>query len=175
MLTELIIALAVYFALITLLSSLKPRYIPGRAIYLFRAFFPSWRFYEDICEMPMLYYRTLEPAGDWKLAWQKPLRSWSTIFVNPQVNYLFACQGLLNQVENDVNELGEGAHEEFSNSVSYRLLENLVRYSMRAEGDGAATRYQFKLMAAIQGEDAFQDVLISPVIEREKITEAGEC
>ncbi len=160
-----LIALAIYFALITILSSLKPRYIPGKAIYLFRVFFPSWRFYEDICEMPMLYYRSVEPEGEWKEAWQKPKRSWKTLFVNPEVNYLFACQSLLNQVENDVNELGEAEHTEFARSVSYRLLQNLVLYQMRMQREGSFKRYQFKLMAANQGVEQLDDVLISPVYE----------
>lgn len=129
--------------------------------------------------MPMLYYRSVEPEGEWRAAWQKPERTWSTLLINPRVNYLLACQGLLNQVENDVNELGEAEHQEFSSSVSYRLLDKLVRYSMREQGEEAVLRYQFKLMVASGGvanpetsaqvasEARFEDVLISPVMERD--------
>jgi hypothetical protein len=166
-----VLMLGIYFAVIALLATLKPRYIPGRAIYLFRALFPSWRFYEDICEVPMLHFRwqngtdTEEFATDWVPAWGAPERSWSALMLNPSGSFVFACQGLLNQVESDIDEIGTGEHQEFANSVSYRLLQKLVLHQMRKRPESrAARRYQFKLTAATQGEEQTgEDVLISAV------------
>ena len=87
MIDTLLIAFSLYFFLVLALSFLKPRYVPGRAIYLFRALFPSWRFYEEVCEVPMLYIRsgTETELGDWHPAWKPLERSLRKIFLNPEI------------------------------------------------------------------------------------------
>lgn len=163
-----LLGVCAYFAALVFLVSRRSAYLPGRAVYLLRALFPSWRFFEDLAALPRLYYRVAVEDGDfgeWHSAAQHPRRSLSSLFFNPAGNLELAYLSLLQQAEHDMQLVAPGAEEEFVHSVSYRLLERLVRERIKNRFTGAAIRrFQFKLRStpqnAAQGEA--QDVLISP-------------
>jgi hypothetical protein len=154
--------LFLYLLVLVLLSSLKPVYISFRRVYLFRCLFPSWRFYEDLSYIPVLYYRESNNGLDfdsWKPACRKIERKWSRIFINPEGNLAHACNSLLQQLESDKEEVTDEDKNLFINSVSYRLCRNLVESLIIPEGKKF---YQFKLTLEKQGStDDTQDILFS--------------
>lgn len=145
---------------------LKTKYVPGRAISLFRALFPSWRFFEDLCYLPVLYFRTSEDGknfSSWQTALGKIERKWSRLFLNPQGNLLHAYHGLLQQLENDKEEFEEENKNLFIQSVSYQLTKNLVVSKILDSKPQDRKKYfQFKLSAVMQAspKDA-EDILVS--------------
>lgn len=164
----LIISLAIYFILISRLATLKPVYITARKLYLFRCLFPSWKFYEDIGHVPVLYYRlgsTLEmnESGPWTLAINKLDRSWRNLFLNPEGNLVHAYNSLLQQLENDKEDIAELNKDDLINTASYNLTKNLVITKIKSS-DSNDMFFQFKLTSMMQGSVCdLQDILISAV------------
>ncbi|MCB0344921.1 MAG: hypothetical protein KDD66_07380 [Bdellovibrionales bacterium] len=166
---NLVLIFALYFAAIVFLSTLRIKYVSSRKVYLFRSLFPSWRFFEDLSELPVLYHRVRKGTkdfGDWMPSLKPLERKFSSVLLNPGGNRLLAYYGLLQQVENDMQSVEDGAEHKFSNSVSYLLLERLVREQIllscsHAEEKNAA--FQFKLRSVLQGEsvESGQDILVS--------------
>ncbi len=161
--------LTLYLAAAAFLLFFRTRYVPGRAIYLFRVLFPSWRFFEDLCELPVLYHRVRAADGafgPWRKSLSSDRRHLYKLLFNAEGNKLLAYQGLLQQVENDMQSVTEGSEAEFASSVSYRLLERLVRKqiprSELPEGEGPVF-FQFRLSSLMQGEaeSSATEILIS--------------
>lgn len=164
------IALLVYFLVISFLSSLNPVYISVRKIYLFRCLFPSWKFYEDICYVPVLYYRLSEDGEsfkDWCPLFDKLERSWKNFFINPEANLRHAYNTLLQQLESDKEEISEERKSELASSVSYLLTKNLVNYRLR-DIKSSMKYFQFKLSLEMQGSSLDrEDIIFSLVHEVE--------
>ncbi len=162
--TSIIVLLVIYFLAVVALSTIKSSYVPGRAIYLFRALFPSWRFFEDLVDVPVLYFRVSSDGtdfGPWVPSFEKIERNWQSILLNPQGNLLFAYHGLLHQLENDIEEVDESKAEEFVDSVSYKLVKNLVLTQVPTN-----SHFQFKVSSVRQGKPEHAvDVLFSLVHE----------
>jgi len=175
---NLILLLAAYFSVLIGFSVAKRSYFSGRAIYLLRAFFPSWRFFEDLGEMPTLYYRLRnegQELGHWKLGLEKPNRSAGSFFLNPEGNYLLACGSLLQHLESELEETEENKTDHIEASVTYQLIRNLVLHQIeKSEKATGFKQYQFKITSALPGkiqdaQDSIDDLLISPVYERGSI------
>jgi hypothetical protein len=168
---SLIIAFAIYFFVVSYLAFLNPIYISIRKVYLFRCLFPSWKFYEDICYLPVLYFRQStdkENFGNWEEVIPKIDRKWKNIFVNAEGNLIHAYNTLLLQLENDKEEVIEGEDENFVNSVSYRLVRNLVELKLKSSYSNSKY-FQFKVTSQMQGDrDDFEDTLVSIIHEVEK-------
>lgn len=159
-----VIVFAIYLISLYFLSSLKPVYISFRKVYLFRCLFPSWKFYEDLSYIPVLYYRTSADGGNfgqWNLAVEKLERRWSRLFVNPEGNLCHAYNSLLHQLETDKEDIAEENKDDLLRSVSYQLTQNLVISKMKHE-KVVKPFYQFKLSLEFQGnpEDC-EDILYS--------------
>lgn len=165
--TELAILLLAFFILVVALSLLKTRYIEGRAIFLLRALFPSWRFFEEITEIPRLSYRWDQgntEFGPWTQCFEKPKRKLSNFILNPEGNLLFAYGGILQHLLHDLENIEEDKTEEFMGSTSYQLVMNLARFHIRQQKEISENlKFQFKISTLLQGEDdrALEDVFIS--------------
>lgn len=145
-----------------------------RFLQLFRAWLPSWRFFETLTEQPVLFYRTTASStgdlGEWRVALVRPARPWDALFLNAEGNLHLACYTLLDQLEEDIQAAGAcgpEALEAFPASPSYRLVENLVRFLMRERLElPNGGRFQFKVCrmtaSAGPGALAFDEILISP-------------
>lgn len=130
----------------------------SRALKLFRVLVPSWGFFADVADLPVLFVRTADSSGswgEWFPAVMKPQRRlWSVLF-NPEGNLYLAYNTLLQQVESDIGELDGVAVQSFESSVSFRLLHNLVRYRLNSAHDEHlrnVTQYQFRLERRPQGD-----------------------
>ena len=165
--TSNILFLALFFLLITALACLKGPQISDRRVQLFRVLFPSWRFFDVMGETPTLYYRVAsssEDLGEWQAALEKPeLRSpyWPfNLFLNSENNFVLAGYSLVEQLVSDMEEMygeiqGETQgvtgrdSEELERSVSFQLVDNLVRFQIRQNLQPTPTEaklvYQFKV------------------------------
>ncbi|MCW8133848.1 MAG: hypothetical protein KIS92_26105 [Planctomycetota bacterium] len=146
-----------------------------RFLQLFRAWIPSWRFFETLSEQPVLYYRTSAHAagelGAWRVGLRRPPRRWDALFQNAEGNLHLACYALLDQLEDDIQTAGARGPEALAAvpaSPSYRLVENLVRFLLRERNElPGGGRFQFKVCRlpadGAAGAEAPEDIVVSPV------------
>jgi hypothetical protein len=159
-----------YFLLVISFSVMKTFSIPGKTIHLLRAFFPSWKLFEDSGQVPILFYRVSaidENFHGWEVCLEKPPRQFRGLFLNAQGNYLLACQSLLQQLISDLQEHEDQNAETFEQTVSYRLTRNLALHEILKHHPAEGIRYQFKLSTAVSTlpNTTVDDILISPVYE----------
>lgn len=124
-------------------------------IFLLRAFFPSWRFFEDVGPELSLELRSgLSPdlLGEWHNALPPIARSWKNIVINPNGNFLHACHNLLNHLATEIQ-----THDRIGDRAAYKLVRNLACM----QTPDVDSHYQFRLVA-----DGHEHVLISPVYSR---------
>jgi hypothetical protein len=127
---------------------MNPRYLK-----IFRVLIPSWGFFSDVADLPVLYLRTAGLSGGWG-QWFPALctprrKLWSVLF-NAEGNLYLAYNTLLQQIESDIADLSLEETEQFENSVSFRLLHNLVRHQLQVHDD--LSQYQFRLERRKQGD-----------------------
>ncbi|MFZ9596031.1 MAG: hypothetical protein ACO3A2_08135 [Bdellovibrionia bacterium] len=163
---------AVFFFFVFLVwQSLRPRReAPGRLLYFLRAFFPNWRFFEDLGELPQLEFRVNlgQPDwGPWTPVFSKlTIRPWQVI-LNPEGNWRYAQNSLLQQAVSELEMLGESAEStqrEFSRSTSYRLIQRLVeQHIRRTHTANLGLQYEFRLQVqdVSQAHGLTQDLLLS--------------
>ncbi|MBC7692030.1 MAG: hypothetical protein H7222_09685 [Methylotenera sp.] len=149
--------------------------VPGKTIHLLRAFFPSWRFFEDFGEVPALQIRMVISGefGPWEQALPKTRRSPTTLLLHAQGNFLLAAGSLLQQFLSDLEDhqdlQARGlANGEISELVTYQLVQDLALDQFR-RSHPKARHCQFKLCTLIQDEEnpllsRVDDVLLSPVL-----------
>ncbi len=128
-------------------------------IKLFRAFFPSWRFFDGVVSSPELYYRVSqngESFGDWILCIPKTKkRSFKNLFVNSRESFLFASHALLEYLKDDL----EG---EVDPTTSLELVQNLVRFRISEEGL-EWKKFQFEVAYS---SDLAAPLYLSPALEK---------
>jgi hypothetical protein len=164
---SLLLILAAYFAIVLSLSLLNRRGFSGgmgRVMHFFRAFFPSWRFFDRFDDAPAIYYRVAHQtdvpfSSEWKPCLKRLPRKFQTIFHNPEGNYALAAGSLVQQLLSDIESIDEQRAHEAEGLVSFQLAKNLVRHQIREQDKTAPdSRYQFKIIGSDSG-----DLLISPV------------
>jgi hypothetical protein len=141
-----------YLALLALLALARTAPIKSPVVQRLRAFFPSWRFFEDLGDVPVLLGRSGPSEaglGPWVPLLPPVRRRWTQLFYNPEGNLALAFGSLVQQLVSDAADHETG---DFATSVSYRLAHELVRRQL-----GPVTCFQWKVVA---GAD---DVLVSPV------------
>ena len=143
-------ALIIFYFLIlfgTLMVTSKT--VQGPWLFLFRAFFPNWKFYHSLGWQPQLYVRIRYPgrseiSGDhstaafanpspspWtesRLIYPRAKRNLLNLFHNPTINIALAHQNLVEHLANDLQAMGE--QEDPKNLVSYKLVNRFVRSSI---------------------------------------------
>lgn len=139
----------------------------SRLLRLFRAWIPSWRFFETLSEQPVLYYRAAESGkelGEWRQALKRPPRKWYSLLLNGEGNLHLARYALLDQLEDDLGEIQPGEADEFPHSVSYGLVKNLVCQALRENHEWPASgTYQFKVCRVSADTPDAEEILVSPV------------
>lgn len=148
-----IIVLVFYFVAIAALSSLKATEINWRIAIMIRAFFPSWKFFEDYADIPKVFFRT-QDTDEWRIVEEPLHRSLFKLVFNPKGNQALAFGSLVQQLLFDLNKTKDVP--EFEKTTSYALIQELVR---RRLGPNTVT-FQFKVANIINGKH--DDILISP-------------
>jgi hypothetical protein len=158
--------LVLYFVALVVVSRWRSAAVPSRAVQLLRAFFPSWRFFEDVGDVLTLQLRVGagdDTLGPWQPALPRPRRRLGMLLVASEVNFLLAAGSLLQQLHAELADADPDHPERLTAAVPYRLTRDLVRYRLRASGAAPGSRYQWKLHAAPADGTAGEDVLIAPI------------
>lgn len=164
--------IAAWIFLIIGLSFQERRQLGSRRLSLFRALFPSWRFFDRLEHVPKIFVRMHSGDGNWS-EWTPLFQRWSrsvvNLFFNPQGNLEFAFHSLTEQLISDLNEadLTKKKEQDFSETVSCRLAERMVRlmvterFSSQVD-QGAKSEFQFKIsVIETTSQQAIGDVLLS--------------
>ena len=119
--------IVVYLALMAFFSLRNNKTIANRKLFLLRAFFPCWKFFEDSGAIPKLYLRfgnTEQEFCKWIPA-QSTIerRPWHLIF-NPDGNLTLLKHSLLQQLLGDLQNVETGHELEFESERSYQLTKN---------------------------------------------------
>lgn len=144
--THAAIALAAYFTLVFVLSVLPTREIRNEWVQLLRIALPSWRFFEELGDVPRLRYRAGAREGElgpWQPLLKPQRRGLRRLIYNPDGNLALAHESVLHQLLADVGEREAGRADELDEVVSYRLVRNLVEGTARA---GGQRYFQFELV-----------------------------
>lgn len=140
-------------------------------LFLLRAFIPTWRFFEDIGDQPLLEARIQNQNGEttqWETVIPKGNLKPNHFFWNPENNKLIAYQTTLTHLIFDLNELLENQNiETFS---SFLVVKNITRENLLItlakgfEENGYANKFQFKisLKSDFSSKKSKLDLLISP-------------
>ena len=153
--------LVFYFLLLLATLMVTTKTVQGPWFFLFRAFFPNWKFYHSLGWQPQLYVRTrslglqnadhspsTEPGVGWatyELIYPRAKRNVLNLFHNPSVNIALAHQNLVEHLANDLQSLAQG--DDAKQLVSYQLVNRFVRQSVSARivRSTAPTEYQFEI------------------------------
>jgi hypothetical protein len=160
-----LLTLLLAFGLLFFFIGKREAVASSRSLSLFRALFPSWRFFDELGSVSRLYYRTGENAdslGSWRKCVVADKRTWSALFLNPAGNFHLAENTLIDQLSDELEAAQENGAPPIEASVSFRLVLNLVRRQIFSP-----LLFQFKITQLDQGESAAReaDVLISAVYE----------
>lgn len=164
--------LVAYIAILCALAWARAVPVRSPIAQRFRAFFPSWRFFEDIEDVPTLFYRRTREGGDWG-PWtaciSRPPRRLGAIVFNPDGNLALAYGSLIQQLLVDLPDDPRDA-DGVEGSVPYALVRALVLCTLREGGARAGTHYQFRITVTPAGEFSAhgEDVLLSPIYTAEE-------
>lgn len=164
--------LTAFFVCVGLLAIAPRAYCDSRVLRLLRVLFPSWRFFEQVSELPVLELRWGEAADalcPWQPALRRPRFSCGAFVLNPAGNLFLAEQSLLEQLQNDLGDVSPGAESEFEQSVSFRLCRSLAEHRLSDVAQGsAAALFQFRLVRVRQGanEPSEPPFLVSRILKR---------
>jgi len=161
--------LAVALLACALVALAGRRAAPGRALVWLRAFFPSWRFFEDLGPAPMLEWRDgpeEDALGPWRPALTMPPRPLTATLFNPKGNLRFAEHALVEHLLSDLDDVPDDAPERVTALVSYRLVERLVmaeRASVAGASPGGCVQFRIVLRAPGPLSDDAEVALVSAV------------
>lgn len=133
---------------------------PVILLEFFKPLFPSWKFFDESIDTPVLLYRELNQS-EWKIAVPVPERRWYNILWNPEGNFYLAYHSHMQQLMGDLTEADEKEMHAFQNHPSYKITANFVKAL------NLKTPYQFKVSAIkIEGNGfvILEDILLSQEI-----------
>jgi len=132
---------------------------------LLRVLIPSWRFFDDVGHVSKLFYQ-VDTAQKWQPCFQPQARHWYQLFLNPHTNLRLALNSLVDRLMSEISAINPQANkDQLPQSVSYQLVENLVRHQVRSLLPKAQS-FRFKIVISAPGTlDADYDALISEMHE----------
>ena len=126
-------------------------------IELLRFFIPSWRFFDRLGAVPILYYRTDKMHAEseqWSHALAKPERSLSQLFFNPKGTEYLMHLSLVDRLVHEANA------DSVEGLISFDLVKNLVAYRI-AQLQEPAKQFQFKVAILNEKNAEAEDFLES--------------
>lgn len=142
----------------------------SKFIFLFRIFFPSWKFFDESSYLYYLKFRYCKDDEDITLAeWQfcppKLNRNFIQLLINPDANIALACESTLQHFYSDLYEQQSTINIiNLTEITSYKNIQNLVQYFTRLI-DNDFEKYQFKV--SVMNELEEEDIIVSVIHSRE--------
>lgn len=142
----------------------------SKFIFLFRIFFPSWKFFDESSYLYYLKFRYCKEDEDITLAeWQfcppKLNRNLAQLVLNPNGNIALACESTLQHFYSDLYERQTtNNNNELDKLTSYKNIQNLVQYFAEIIDNGFG-QYQFKV--SVMNELEEEDIIVSKVHSRD--------
>jgi hypothetical protein len=162
--------LALYFAVLLAALLLKGRVVRGPWLFLLRAFFPNWKFFDVVGHVPHLLARSAqadaagEPVwSEWLLIYPRRTRHWLHLFHNPDTNLGLGRQNVVDHFWSDLYDLPDGADPR--GLVTYAMMERLAQDELLAHY-GSFSHWQFELRMVLDGPECVYDtytMMQSPV------------
>jgi hypothetical protein len=160
--------LILYIGLIIVFSLIKFPAIENKTLNFFKAFFPSWKFFDESVNTPVLLIRTQynETLSDWQVAYPPPKTKWFHFLLNPQGNFYLAFHSHIQQLLGELTLCDEEETKKFHTLVTYKTTVNFARFKV-LQLTAEAKYFQFKI-SNIEYIDNFNfqvldDILISPI------------
>lgn len=162
--------LTLYFAALLGFFLLRTRAVHSPWLFLLRAFFPNWKFFDIVGHVPQLRARSARADAegelawsDWRLLYPRRRRRWTHLFHNPDTNLALGQQNLVDHFWSDLYDLPDG--DDPRRLVTYAMMERLVRAELDRHHPGYS-HWQFELRMVLDGPDAERDaytMMQSPV------------
>ncbi|MEI6558494.1 MAG: hypothetical protein WCO00_08790 [Rhodospirillaceae bacterium] len=162
--------LVLYFIVLLIFLLFKSRVVHSQWLFLLRAFFPNWKFFDLVGHVPHLLARSARDDAtgqlvwtDWLLIFPRRSRRWWHLFHNPDINLRLAQQTMVSHFWSDLNELPDG--DDPRQLVTYTLIERLAQAQLQAH-HGAYSYWQFELRMVLSDTKGVCDtytMLQSPV------------
>lgn len=170
--STLIIGLILYFLIIIVFSLIKSPKIESPTLNLFKSMFPSWKFFDESVDTPVLLYRLKkgEHFGEWTICFPHPPKKWFHLFVNPKGNFYLAYHSHIQQLLGELDSCLDKDISTFHQQVSYKMTENFVRYELQTNaGVPSGSPFEFKISSILLMNDNHfevkEDILLSPTLE----------
>lgn len=148
----------------------KSRAVRSQWIFLLRAFFPNWKFFDIVGHVPHLMARSAHASDDgqliwtdWRLIYPRRNRRWRHLFHNPDVNLALAQQNLVDHFWSDLYELPEG--DDPRRLATYAMVERLALAAL-TDQQQTYSHWQFELRMILDGPEGVCDAYVmmrSPV------------
>jgi hypothetical protein len=126
-----------------LLYLVRGRVVKNRWVFIFRAFFPTWKFFEDANAQYKLFYQ--KNSEEWQPAIELLSRKKLSLFLNHEVNFHLALDTLVQRFVMDMAEEKPNITE----IVSYRLIQKFIAEKT------SGVEFRFKVT------DGINDIFIS--------------
>jgi len=157
------LSLALFLSLLALVSLGQRRPVAGQSVALLRALLPSWRFFEAPEGYVLLLARAVSSSTEEPFMPALPVaaRGVSGWLFSARGNLRTACHDLVDALVSDLAEREATPIQQAEQLVSYRLVQNMVQWQLRAAGR-SFDAYQLKLVA-VHSHGAEEELLVSPV------------
>ncbi len=125
---------------------------------LFRAFLPSWKFFDVVGHELFVYFRSgtsSQNLGEWQGFRPTFPRHWIHIFLNAEINAYHYFNNCLQQLMNELNE-----NEAPETLASYQMIENYL-----LQKNSIQDFFQFRIALGPANED---DIFLSAISKVKK-------
>ena len=163
-----VFVILVYLAVLVFVLIRRGNEISSPWLFLLRAFFPSWRFFDAPGYQPRLFVRA-QLASDrwteWVMFIPRATFKFADLFHNPENNLRMTEQTLIDHLSLDIQVLANP--EDVKGLVSYLLVEKLAcQFILRQIKGDQIKAYQFELrmLPGLQTDQADSTILVSPII-----------
>lgn len=140
--------------------------IKNKTLSLFRAFFPSWIFFNRFAYSPQLKYRYAlvnKKMGEWITVQKPERRQWTSFLLNADGNYFLACHSLLEELLNEAHDLSDNNSISLSETVPYKLICHWIRLQILEAAIATPHSFQFKISVKMgaTSQNQEEDALVS--------------
>ncbi len=166
-----VIAYFLILIILSLIPNKKEFLFSGKLIFLFRIFFPSWKFFDESTDLYYIKFRVSinysdEDFSNWELCPQKLKRNWYQFVFNPNGNVSLACDTILNHLYYEIyNNQDDNIYiSNLEETTSYKITQNMLQYYIK-QNNTHYNYYQFKI--SVLNNDLEEDLLISSIYKSE--------